>query len=439
MCLFYIALGLFTWQVLLGVGTQEASCAFEYEEASSKPLPIVAGVFGAGGWTPAPDGSRPATDTLLNLPRGIAVDPSSHLLYIADTANHVLRLVDLVTGAIPTLVGTVGQCGSSGDYGPAAAAQLCQPHSVALDSQNRRLYISDSANHAIRRLDLTLGTIPEDRIHVADNGNYVNSGTIITVVGQIGIRGRSGDGGPPNKALLNFPAGVALDQVAQKLYVADSENHVVRLVDLRLGVISTIAGVLGMPGGHGDGGPAVSARMRFPMGVAFDPPSPSPAPSPSPSPPEVLPSSASYRQGLYVADSGNHIVRRVELSSGVISTIAGMLGVPGTAGDGARDGGPATAARLRHPGNLALDAAAQQLYVAGSANPAVRRVDLATGAIFAAVARPGLYASSGDGGPVGLALDQVSRKLYMAEAYNHVVRYVDLSLPARHPKGSVCP
>mmetsp|Transcript_97792 Transcript_97792/g.305005 ORF Transcript_97792/g.305005 Transcript_97792/m.305005 type:complete len:417 (+) Transcript_97792:47-1297(+) len=390
----------------------EGPCEQPFEEASARPLSVVAGIFGRGGWSAA---GGVATSMPLYLPRGLAVEPGGQRLFLADTANHAIRLVDLVTGASPVLAGSLGQCGASGDLGPSAAAQLCRPHGVALDPVKRHLFIADSQNHAVRRLELPAGTITSQRTHVGSAGNLVDSGSISSVVGVLGSRGHSGDGGPPDKALLNFPMSVAVDPHAQRLYVADSENHVIRLVELSLGIIATIAGVAGVPGSLGDGGPAISAQLNHPMGMAVG-----------------------ASQNLYVADNGNHVVRHVDLVSGFISTVVGARALPGSSGDGARDGSSATAARLRYPNDLALDTARQHLYVAGASNPAIRRVDLTSGSISTALARPGLYVDTGDGGPVGLGLDQDAQRLFVSEAYNHVVRSVDLNFSAIASSQSLC-
>ena len=297
-------------------------------------------------------------------------------LYIADRDNHRIRRIDF-SGIITTIAGT-GERGFSGDGGPADAAQLDVPEGVAVDGSGN-LYIADKLNNRIRRVDI--------------------SGIITTIVGT-GVRGFRGDGGPAIAAQLNLPGKIAVDS-AGNLYIADSFNHRVRRVD-RFGNISTIAGT-GGEGYSGDGGPAIAAQLNYPQGLALD-----------------------GAGNLYIADSGNGRIRRVD-ASGAIRTIAGT-GEEGSSGDG----GPAIAAQLNYPQGLALDGAGN-LYIADSGNGRIRRVD-ASGAIRT-IAGTGEEGSSGDGGPAvaaqlkfpsGVAVDS-SGNVYIADWGNHRIRRIDSS------------
>ena len=236
--------------------------------------------------------------TGLHYPRGVAVDGSGNI-YIADTGNHRIRRVDS-TGTITTVAGT-GEVGYSGDGGPAVSAQLGVPFGVAVDGSGN-IYIAETGNHRIRRVDST-GTI-----------------TTVAGIGGVGINndgGYSGDGGPAVDALLNQPRGITVDAVGN-LFIADVVNNRIRRVDAS-GIIMTIAGI-GESGYGGDGGPAVSAWLYYPGGVAVD-----------------------NSGNLYIADTWNNRIRRVD-ASGIITTFAGT----GEA-DYSGDGGPATAATLHHP------------------------------------------------------------------------------------------
>ncbi|MDE0627264.1 MAG: SUMF1/EgtB/PvdO family nonheme iron enzyme [Bryobacterales bacterium] len=325
---------------------------------------------GTGGFSG--DGG-PATAAQLAFPSGLAVDRNSNL-FIADYSNHRVRRVDLA-GTISTVAGN-GTPGLSGDSGSAIAAQLASPRGVALDSVGL-LYIVDTSNERVRRVD--------------------PSGRIATVVGN-GSGRYGGDGGPASLARFQVPAAVLLD-AAGNLYIADAVNHRVRRVDLA-GTITTVAGN-GSRGYSGDGGPATEARLDIASGLAMD-----------------------AAGNLYIADLGNHRVRRVD-AAGTITTVAGD-GTGGYSGDG----GLATEAQLALPYDVATDAAGN-LLVADGANHRVRRVDAA--GTITTVAGNGSRGFGGDGGPAtGAQLASPRRltvdadgNLYIADIGNRRVRRVD--------------
>ena len=220
---------------------------------------------------------------------------------------------------------------------------------------------------------------------------------ISTVAGN-GAQGFAGDGGPATSANLNGPTGVAVD-AAGNLYIADSGNHRIRKVT-PAGTISTFAGN-GTAGFAGDGGPATNANLNGPTGVAVD-----------------------AAGNLYIADSGNHRIRKVT-PAGTISTFAGN----GTAGF-AGDGGPATDARLNSANAVATDSAGN-LYIADSDNYRVRKVDPA--GRISTFAGNGIEGFAGDGGPAtdarltfmgGLAVDAAGN-LYLSDTGNFRVRKVN--------------
>ena len=322
----------------------------------------------AGGG-PIGDGGA-AVAAQLNSPGSVAPDGAGNL-YIADLHNHRIRKVD-AAGVITTAAGD-GTRGYGGDGGAAVAAQLSFPRDVAPDGAGN-LYIADSANHRIRKVDA--------------------AGVISTVAGD-GTRGYGGDGGPATAAQLSSPYGVAADG-AGNLYIADTFNHRIRKVDAA-GVISTVAGD-GTRGYSGDGGAATAAQLRYPQGVAAD-----------------------GAGNLYIADRVNHRIRKVD-AAGVISTVAG----DGTRGSGG-DGGPATAAQLNSPRGVAPDGAGN-LYIADLGNHRIRKVDAA--GVISTVAGDGTEGFGGDGGPAtaaqlnrpaGVALDGAGN-LYIADSGNGRIR-----------------
>ena len=316
-----------------------------------------------------------ATSAAFDQPRAAAVAPDG-TVFIADTFNHRIRRVD-PGGAVTTMVGT-GEPNYSGDGGPAGAATLHWPHGLAVDPNGAALYIADSANHRIRRVELATGVIttvaggpapgfagdggpataalledpkgvalaPSGDLYIADSGNerirrVDRSGTISTVAGS-GQTGFGGDGGPALAASFDGPRAVAFDP-AGNLYVADDNNDRVRRID-PAGIITTVAGSA-TEGFAGDGGPAVAAQLNHPRGVAVD-----------------------GRGTLFIADSMNHRVRMVD-PSGVIGTVAGC-GRQGYSGDG----GAATVARLFEPRGVAVDTA-NRVFVADTYNDRIRKVD----------------------------------------------------------------
>jgi trimeric autotransporter adhesin len=271
---------------------------------------------GANGYSG--DGGA-ATSAALGSPSGVFVDGVGNI-YIADGINNRIRKVD-TAGIITTVAGN-GGFGYSGDGGAATNAQLNTAARVSVDNSGV-IYIADRNNRRLRKVD--------------------GAGTISTIVGN-GTAGYSGDGGAATSAQLSTPYGVAVD-AAGNVYLADRSNHIVRKVDSS-GAISTVAGSGGF-GYSGDGGAATNAEMRYPHGVAVD-----------------------GAGNIYIADVTNHSIRKVD-SAGNISTVAGT-GTDGYSGDG----GAATSAELASPTGVSVDGSGN-LYIADSNNHRVRKVDIA--------------------------------------------------------------
>ncbi len=330
----------------------------------------VAGYSGDGG---------PATAADLNDPFSVIADSRGNL-YIADSSNNVVRKVAAGTGIISTFAGT-GTAGYSGDNGPATSAELNSPQGLALDKTGN-LFIADSSNNVVREVSATTG--------------------VITTIAGTGLGNFSGDNGPATIATLYTPLGLAFD-AAGNLYIADYSNFRIREVAASTGIVITVAGN-GTTNNSGDGALAINAGIGWPAGMAVDP-----------------------AGDIYISDNGNHVVRKVTASSGLISTVAGN-GTWGFAGDG----GPATAAEFRGNSGLALDSAGD-LLVADTVNDVVRAISATTGNISSVV---GWMCSptTGDGGsaacsnlmqPQGISVDSAGN-LYITTTEN-VVREVPAS------------
>lgn len=315
-----------------------------------------------------------ATRAHLWFAAAVAVDVEGNI-FVADSFNNRIRRVDARTGVIATVAG-MGYQGFSGDGGLATEAKLNSPGGVAIDLQGNIL-IADTFNHRVRIVD-----------H--------RTGIISTLVGS-GIQGSSGDDGLAVRAQLSEPTGISIDQTGN-LLIADTANHRVQLVNSAAGVVSTLAGT-GTPGFSGDGGMGTTAQLNGPTSVAFD-----------------------REGGVLIADTFNNRVRRLDMRTGTIQTIAGV-GTQGFGGDGAL----AIEAELIEPSGVAVDGKGNIL-VADTFNNRIRRIDHLSG-IVTTVVGAGTRGLSGNGtgalsaelnNPVGLTQDAFGN-LVVADAGNHRV------------------
>jgi sugar lactone lactonase YvrE len=291
----------------------------------------------AGGGTQMGE-NFPATSVQLTNPWGVAVD-SAGSLYVADPGANCVRKV--FNGVITTVAGN-GTRGYSGDGGQATAGQLDNPNGLAVDSAGN-LYIADAGNSRIRK---------------------VSNGVITTVAGNGTPAGPGAGNGPATGVNLSFPTGVAVD-AAGNLYISDVNFNCIRKV--ANGVITTLAGS-GPEGFIGDNGPATSAALSRPSGVAVD-----------------------LGGNVYIGDRGNRRIRKV--SNGVITTAAGT----GWSANGTQlgDNGPATSAQLARPAAVAVDSAGN-LYIADGNNSRIRKV---SDGVITTIAGDGTPGYSGDNGP----------------------------------------
>ncbi len=320
----------------------------------------------------------PATSATLNGPIGVALDTSLNL-YVADVDNERIRLVS--GGNISTLAGN-GTVGYSGDGGNATAAEMFSPTRAVVDGSGN-VYIADSSNDVIRM-------VAPGGIISTIAGNVCTT-TVSTTCGA----GYSGNGGAATAAQLNYPLGVVIDSAAN-LYIADSDNNVIR--EVSGGTISSLF---------------FSLHLNDPSDVALD-----------------------SANNLYIADLNNS--RIVKVTSTGVATIFAGNGTPGFAGDG----GAASKAQLSYPTGVAVDGAGN-VYIADTLNQRIRKV--ASNGTITTIAGAGQQGYAGDGGPAlsatlssprGIAVDPFGT-VYVADTNNNVIRMLDPPSPAIPSNGVV--
>jgi uncharacterized protein (TIGR03437 family) len=324
----------------------------------------------------------PAVSATLDHPIGVAVDASG-AMFIAEGLGHRIRRV-APDGRISVFAGT-GRQGDAGDGGPATQAELSFPTHIAI-GPGGDLYFSDAVNCAVRTIN-SRGMI----------STYVGGDCTAPVI----------DGGPKERTSLNLPQALVFDDDGT-LAIADSSNHRIRVVlPPPDGRIFTLIGD-GTPGFAGDGGPVSGVRINTPVGLAL------------------------FGDGLYFSDQGNHRVRRMLLNAPfTVTTVAGN-GQAGFAGDG----GPATQASLDTPAGITFDAQGN-LYIADTRNGKIRRVDAVTG-IITSIAGDPFDPEIGDGGPAtdaflgvleALAFDR-NGNLLATDSLSHRVRAILAAAPS---------
>lgn len=326
---------------------------------------------GKAGQPGSLDGFR--TSARFNGVRGLAADLNGNL-FIVDAPT--IRKVILATGAVSTLAGSPPNSGTKDGVG--TAARFDRPLGVAADDKGN-VFIADSYNHTIRKV-------------------IVPTGEVTTLAGTASTSGKSDGIGP--LARFNQPSGVALDRDGN-LFVADYLNNAIRKVVIASGEVSTVAGLLGTVGTTD--GIGTSARFAGPTGVALD-----------------------GSGSLFVADRANHNIRKVVLASGEVTTLAGWAGSSGTAD------GVGSAARFFEPRDVAVDGTGN-LFIADYANHTIRKIEIATGSVstLAGLAR---QSGGNDGSsttarfnyPSGLAMDREGN-LLVADSGNHTIRKIVLA------------
>ena len=369
---------------VLGVGVHSITAEYSGDGAnfSASNSSWVNTVAGTGIAGPVTNGV-PGAVSQINDPVNPVVDSSGNV-YFADFSNNQVLKIDS-SGILHVVAGT-GNYGDTGDGGQATAATFSHPTSVAIDEVNHFLYVAEyggdstsPGGNRIRQVDLTDGTI--------------------TTFAGTGQRGYSGDNGPAISAAFGGDPIIATDS-SGNVYVVDNQNNVVRKIDASSQhLITTIAGS-GMPGYYGDGGVATSAELNYPAYLAFDP----------------------ISGDLFIADEGNHIIRKINLATNVISTVAGT----GTAGYNG-DGLPATSELLNDPIGVGFDSYGN-MFIGEYGNNRIREVNRST-EIMTTVVGNGLTAFAGDGipatsaqlkSPYGVAVDSAGH-VYTADNGHHRV------------------
>jgi hypothetical protein len=382
---------------------------------ASPPPGIITTIAGTG--TAGYNGdNQPAVDAELYFPAGVAVDASGNV-FIADTVNWRVREISASSGLISTVAGD-GLPGYNGDGELATMAKLTHVNGIALDSTGD-IFLSDGDNHRVRTVDAATGLITT----VAGTGGYVYNG----------------DDQPAVDATLGNPAGLAVDS-AGDIFIADQAQQRVREVHASTGLITTVAGTgtgmyLGEGGYNGDNRLATTAQLDYPSGVAVD-----------------------SAGDVFIAGSGDNRVREVHASTGLITTVAGT-GTGGYNGDNQL----ATSAELWGPTGLALDNKGD-LYISDEFNGLIREVNLSTGMITSvagdiAEAGQGYAGYTGDNVPAtttflsdasGVAVDG-NGDVFIADSANNRIREIggpdddlaltddpsDITTDATSPSGAV--
>jgi hypothetical protein len=350
-----------------------------------------------------------ATALGLYYPEGIAAYDGN--VFVSNTNDNILGELSGSPQVPSIFAGSYQGYGEAGDDGLATAATLYSPGGIAID-QYGDVFIADTEDNVVREV-------------YGPNGpggtNAALAGEIVKIAGN-GTPGYSGDGGPAISAELNSPQAVAVDSSGD-VYIADTYNNVVREI-LPNGTISTFAGD-GTPGYSGDGGPATSAELNDPSGVAVD-----------------------ALGNVYIADSSNNVVRRVQgpaslgtgQTPGQITTVAGDYAADQGASNGqggfGGNGGPAVDAQLYAPEGVALDDAGD-LFIADTFNNSIREVT-PNGQITSLVNTTAASGSPSNGatastakleGPYAVAVDDTTGDVYIADTHANAVSVVS-GLPA---------
>ena len=306
------------------------------------------------------------TSAIFHAPASITNDGIS--LYVTDSANNTIRKIVIATGAVTTLAGTAETSGSKDGTG--TAALFNSPYGITTDGTN--LYVADSASSTIRKIGIATGGVATLAGTAAKNGSTDGAGTA---------------------ALFYFPFGVTTD--GTNLYITDRNNHTLRMLNIATGAVTTLAGTAGTSGTTD--GTGTAARFNSPYGITTD------------------------GTNLYVADTFNHVIRKVAIASGVVTTLAGNAGTSGSTD------GIGTAALFNDPHGIATDGTS--LFVADSGNNTIRKIDIVTKAVTTLSGTAGKSGSTDGIGvtalfsaPYGVTID--GAYLYVTDLKNNTIRKI---------------
>lgn len=326
-------------------------------------------------------GSSGSSPQVYSAIAGLALNAAGTALYVANADSHIVQVLNpmLATPSVSTLAGVAGQAGTDEGTTTPSAGRFNSP--VAITQMSGDLYVTDVNNSAIRKL--------------------TTAGVISNLAGSLGTTGSADATG--TNATFYMPKGIANDGLY--LYVSDTYNHTIRRVTTA-GVVTTLAGYAGSSGTTN--GTGTTARFNYPYGISVNPACP-----------------VAGTCDLYVADDANHAIRTVT-TAGVVTTLAGTIGTSGSAN------GAGTAATFNAPSGIATDGTT--VYVADSGNHLIRKIVIATGVVTTVAGTAG-SAGSTDGvgttakfsAPTGLTLNAAGTVLYVSDQYFTKVRKIDLT------------
>lgn len=325
------------------------------------------------------------TASQLRNPAGMCVTQDGSTLYFCDAQNHSIRKVDLTTSIVTTVAGS----GAAGfNDGLAATAQFNFPFDIAVSNNGNILFVSDKENNRIRKINLTTNMVST----LAGNGTF---GGVANAKGHL--------------ATFKLPEGLELNADNTYLYVADTDNHTIRRVDLVTdSMVTTAAGDGGATGGGFENGASTTAKFKNPRGLCL----------------------SADGASLFIGDNNNHCIRKLNLGTNVVTTFAG---VGGSASSGSDDGSSATA-KFSNPSGIIMTFNGKHMYVADYSNLKIRAVNTETNVVSSLAG--GAYGNldNTDGalakfaGPISVALSANNELLYVADITNHRIRVVRAAL-----------